>query len=217
MGYLLRFGVFELNLVTEELRKFGTTIKLPPQPFKVLALLASQAGQVVTREQIQFQVWGGETYVDFEHGLNQCIKQIRTALNDNADKPVYLETIPRHGYRFLAPVRTKTVPVPPPQVKEASSDMLANVSEQVRARVQAATQGTPADPRRQTSGSSLPHSVHVGRKQLTEDSATLRAQEGSPNPLPTARSPRVRRVWGLLPLPLLLAVLLYWFLSRAFR
>ncbi len=109
---LLRFGVFELNLDAEELRKDGIPIKLPPQPVKVLALLAGRAGQVVTRDEIQKQVWGEETYVDFEHGLNQCIKQIRTALNDNADKPLYVETLPRRGYRFLAPVVSKTVAAP---------------------------------------------------------------------------------------------------------
>src|SRR5580700_10821495 len=106
---LLSFGVFELNLDAEELRKGGTPTKLPPQPVKILALLASRAGQVVTREEIQEKIWGDETYVDFEHGLNQCIKQIRTALNDNADNPLYVETLPRRGYRFLAPVVTKTV------------------------------------------------------------------------------------------------------------
>ena len=115
---LLRFGVFELNLDAEELRKDGTPIKLPPQPVKILALLASRAGQVVTRDEIQTEIWGEETYVDFEHGLNQCIKQIRTALNDNADKPLYVETLPRRGYRFLAPVVSKTVATPPPRVTE---------------------------------------------------------------------------------------------------
>ncbi len=108
---LLRFGIFELNLATEELRKDGVHFKLAPQPFRILALLASQAGQIVTREEIRQQVWGGETYVDFEHGMNQCIKQIRTVLGDNTDKPVYVETIPRRGYRFLAPVKVKTIEV----------------------------------------------------------------------------------------------------------
>src|SRR5215831_12528351 len=110
MGYLLRFGVFELNLVTEELRKFGTPIKIAPQPFQVLALLASQAGQIVTREQIQHQLWGEETYVDFEQGLNHCIKQIRYALNDNPETPRYIETLPRRGYRFVAPVEVQKLP-----------------------------------------------------------------------------------------------------------
>ena len=110
MGYLLRFGVFELNLVSEEVRKFGTPIKIAPQPFKVLALLASQAGQIVTREQIQLQLWGEETYVDFEQGLNHCIKQIRYALNDNPETPRYIETLPRRGYRFVAPVEVQVLP-----------------------------------------------------------------------------------------------------------
>ena len=118
---LLRFGVFELNLTTEELRKYDIPIKLAPQPLTILALLASRAGQVVTREEIQKQVWGDGTYVDFEHGLNQCVKQIRTALNDNADRPVYIETMPRRGYRFLAPVVSKTILAPPPKVMESKS------------------------------------------------------------------------------------------------
>ncbi len=116
MGYLLRFGVFELDLVTEELRKFGTPIRLSPQPFKVLALLASQAGQVVTREQIQFQIWGDETYVDFEQGMNHCIKQIRNALSDTADTPRYIETLPRRGYRFIMPVEARKLPGETPEV-----------------------------------------------------------------------------------------------------
>ena len=101
---ILRFGVFELNLATEELRKFGTLIKLAPQPFELLALLATQAGQIVTREQIQFQLWGDDTFVDFEQGMNHCVRQIRNALSDNAEMPRYIETVPRRGYRFVAPV-----------------------------------------------------------------------------------------------------------------
>src|SRR5271165_2198297 len=111
MGYVLRFGVFELNLVTEELSKFGTPVKLSPQPFKVLALLASQAGEVVSREQIQLQVWGEGTYVDFEQGLNHCIKQVRNALGDNPDTPRYIETLPRRGYRSIAPLEVQVLPV----------------------------------------------------------------------------------------------------------
>ena len=118
---LLRFGVFELNLDTEELRKSDTVVKLPPQPLKLLALLASHAGQVVTRDEIQKQLWGEETYVDFEHGVNKCIKQIRTVLGDDADHPLYIETLPRHGYRFLAPVVSKIVPGPQPKVVESHS------------------------------------------------------------------------------------------------
>jgi DNA-binding winged helix-turn-helix (wHTH) protein/tetratricopeptide (TPR) repeat protein len=106
---VLRFGVFEINLATEELRKDGTLIKLPPQPFKILALLAGQAGHLVTREQIQQQIWGDETFVDFEQGLNHCIKQIRAVLVDNAETPRYLQTLPRRGYRFIAPVEVRNL------------------------------------------------------------------------------------------------------------
>ena len=121
---LLRFGIFELNLATEELRKSGTPVKLPPLPFKLLALLASHAGQIVTRQEIQEKLWGVETFVDFEQGVNKCIKQIRTALNDNADNPLYIETLPRHGYRFLAPVVSKTVAAPGPRVVQSQSGEL---------------------------------------------------------------------------------------------
>ncbi|MGB8885467.1 MAG: winged helix-turn-helix domain-containing protein [Candidatus Korobacteraceae bacterium] len=125
---LLRFGVFELNLTTEELRKSGTLIKLSPQPFRLLALLASRSGQVVTREDIQRQIWGGETYVDFEQGMNHCVKQIRNALSDSADSPLYVETIPRRGYRFLAPVTSKTIPAPPPRVVESHSGIQSGIA-----------------------------------------------------------------------------------------
>jgi eukaryotic-like serine/threonine-protein kinase len=118
---LLRFGVFELNLDAEELRKSETVVKLSPQAFKLLAFLVSHAGQVVSRDEIQKQLWGEETFVDFEHGVNKCIKQIRNVLGDNADKPLYIETLPRHGYRFVAPVVSKTIPAPKPRVVESES------------------------------------------------------------------------------------------------
>jgi eukaryotic-like serine/threonine-protein kinase len=121
---LLRFGLFELNLDTEELRKGGIPLKLAPQPFRILALLAGHAGQIITREEIRQQIWGNETYVDFDHGLNQCIKQIRNVLADNPDHPLYVETLPRRGYRFLAPVTTKTVEAPRPNVVESHSNPL---------------------------------------------------------------------------------------------
>ncbi len=118
---LLRFGVFELNLDAEELCKSGIPIKLRPQPWKLLALLASHAGQVVSRDEIQQQLWGGETVVDFEHAVNKCINHIRAVLGDNADHPVYVETLPRHGYRFVAPVVSKTIPAPQSKVIESDS------------------------------------------------------------------------------------------------
>lgn len=123
---LLRFGVFELNLDTEEVRKEGVTLKLAPHPFKVLAILAGRSGEIVPREDIRQSLWGEETYVDFEHGLNQCIKQIRTVLNDNSSRPLYIETLPRKGYRFLAPVTSKTIEVMP-KVTASSSGVQPKV------------------------------------------------------------------------------------------
>ena len=103
---LLRFGVFELDPKAGELRKAGALVKLAPQPFKVLVILASHSGQLVTREDLRQQIWGNDTFVDFEQGLNYCIKQIRLALGDDAGTPRFLETLPRRGYRFLLPVKT---------------------------------------------------------------------------------------------------------------
>ncbi len=195
---LLRFGVFELNLDLEEIRKNGIPLKLPPQPFKLLSLLAIRSGQVVTRDEIQQQLWGDDTFIDFEQGVNKCVKQIRTALNDNADNPLYLETIPRRGYRFLAPVRTKTVPAPPPQVREASSALLGDVASQVRARIESASAGAA-----------------LGPLQDTNRTTAVTAQ-GLP---PAVRLPaRNRRAWlfrGVIPSAVVLAALLCWFLWRA--
>ena len=101
---VLRFGVFELDCRAQELRKSGVLMRLPPQPFRILVLLASRPGQVVTREDIRQEIWGYETFVDFERGLNQCVSQIRTVLGDDAETPRYIETLPRRGYRFIYPV-----------------------------------------------------------------------------------------------------------------
>jgi TolB-like protein/Tfp pilus assembly protein PilF len=108
----LRFGAFELDLKSGEVRRGGALVKLQPQPFKVLALLATQAGQLVLREAIQRQVWDDDTFVDFDQGLNYCIRQIRAALGDDAETPGFIETVPRRGYRFLASVEELS---PPPR------------------------------------------------------------------------------------------------------
>ncbi|GAB4565850.1 MAG: hypothetical protein Tsb0020_17050 [Haliangiales bacterium] len=100
----LRFGAFELDLAGETLRKSGVRIKVQAQPLKVLTLLALRAGSLVTREEIQAQVWPPGTHVDFDQGINACIKAIRGALGDRAIAPRFVETVPRRGYRFVAPV-----------------------------------------------------------------------------------------------------------------
>jgi TolB-like protein len=101
---LLCFDGFQLDVTSGELCVGGTRIVLQPQPFKVLALLAACSGQAITREQIRRQLWSAETFVDFEGGLNFCIRQIRKALGEDARKPRYIETLHRRGYRFMAPV-----------------------------------------------------------------------------------------------------------------
>ena len=100
----VRFGSFDVDLRAGELRKGGVKIKLQGQPLEVLALLLEQPGQVVTREELQQKLWAGDTFVDFEHGLNKAISRVREALSDQADNPRFIETLPRRGYRFIAPV-----------------------------------------------------------------------------------------------------------------
>ena len=97
----IRFGDFELNEQTFELRRNGAPVRIQQQPARVLAFLMNHRGTLVTREQIRLAIWGEDTFVDFEQGLNFCIRQIRLALNDQAEKPSYVETLPRLGYRFV--------------------------------------------------------------------------------------------------------------------
>jgi len=110
---VLRFGVFELNILTSELRKAGMTIKLRPQSARVLTILAVRGGELVSREELRKEIWGPETFVDFEHSLNLCISEIRAALDDAAETPRYIETLPRRGYRFIAPLQLPNIAVSP--------------------------------------------------------------------------------------------------------
>jgi TolB-like protein/DNA-binding winged helix-turn-helix (wHTH) protein/Tfp pilus assembly protein PilF len=101
---IYRFGSFELRPRTRELYKAGTKLRLRPQPFQVLQLLAERAGDVVSREELRESLWSKETFVDFEHGLNTSIKELRGVLSDSANKPRYIETLPKLGYRMIVPV-----------------------------------------------------------------------------------------------------------------
>src|ERR1039458_758617 len=108
LGDKYRFGPFEVHTGSRELSKSGTKIKLRGQPYVILEVLLGRAGEVVTREEIRERLWSGDTFVDFEHGLNTSIKKLRQALCDSAEKPRYIETVPRWGYRFIAPVEVVT-------------------------------------------------------------------------------------------------------------
>src|SRR5581483_3852727 len=100
----LRFGVFELDPRAGELRKRGVKLRLRGQPLLVLATLLQHAGDVVTREQLRAQIWHDDTFVDFDHSLHNAIAKLRETLGDSAERPRYIETLPRHGYRFNVPV-----------------------------------------------------------------------------------------------------------------
>src|SRR5215471_7567298 len=114
LGEPVRFGPFEADLRAGLLRKHGIRIKLQEQPFQILTLLLEHSGEVVTREEIQKKLWGDGTYVDYERGLNKAVNRLREVLSDSAETPQYIETLPKRGYRFLAPVEKVPVAVTPP-------------------------------------------------------------------------------------------------------
>ncbi len=107
----LCFGEFELDVAAGELRRNRRSVKLQPQPFKLLVLLARRAGTLVTRDEIRGELWPAGTFVDFDQAVNFAVRQIRDVLRDSADRPLYIETVPKRGYRFIAPVDTREGPV----------------------------------------------------------------------------------------------------------
>lgn len=105
-----KFGTFEFDTDSGELRKNGRAIALEPQPARALALLLSRAGEIVSRDELREAVWGSETHVDFERGIAYCISQIRAALGDSGENPRFVLTVPKHGFRFIAPVTSDAAP-----------------------------------------------------------------------------------------------------------
>ena len=103
---VLRFGVFEAEPRSGELRKHGVRVRLRDQSFQVLVLLLERPGQIVTREELQRRLWPADTFVDFDRGLNKAVNRLRDALGDSADSPRFIETLPKRGYRFIAPIDT---------------------------------------------------------------------------------------------------------------
>src|SRR6266481_1634928 len=104
----IRFGLYEVDFASQELRKSGIKLKIQDQPFQILALLLERPGQIVTREEIQKRLWTGDTFVDFDLGLNSAVKKLRQALGDESDNPRFIETLYRRGYRFLVPVQDES-------------------------------------------------------------------------------------------------------------
>jgi DNA-binding winged helix-turn-helix (wHTH) protein len=101
---IIRFGLFEVDLDTRELRKSGLRIKLQGQPFQILIMLLARPGAIVTREELQKKLWPSDTFVDFDLSLNSAVKKLRQALNDDSENPRFVETLYRRGYRFIGPV-----------------------------------------------------------------------------------------------------------------
>jgi TolB-like protein/DNA-binding winged helix-turn-helix (wHTH) protein/Flp pilus assembly protein TadD len=136
-----RFGSFEINLQSGELRKNGMRLRLSRQPFQVLAMLVEHSGDVVTREELRSKLWPSDTFVDFDHGLNNAVARIREVLDDSSDTPRYVETIPRRGYRFIGPLSDA-----PPLAKPGVPSKV--IAEHKSAHVGASRAATPADEKR---------------------------------------------------------------------
>jgi DNA-binding winged helix-turn-helix (wHTH) protein len=114
---MVRFGVFEFDQRSGEVRKAGVRLALPDQSSRILAVLLEQPGELVSRKELRAQLWPADTFVDFEQGLNTAVRRLRETLGDSADAPRYIETLPRRGYRFIAPVDGQS----PRPVREARS------------------------------------------------------------------------------------------------
>jgi DNA-binding winged helix-turn-helix (wHTH) protein len=113
MPPLIRFGTFQLDAQAGQLLKNGRVVRLKPQPLRLLQLLISRPGELVTRDEIRDLLWGTDTFVDFEQGMNTAVRQIREALGDDAETPIFVETVPKRGYRFIAPVDAGAPPSTP--------------------------------------------------------------------------------------------------------
>ncbi len=133
----LRFGSFELDLQSGELRKAGVLVGLQEQSLKVLVELLARPGDLVTREQLRQRLWPSGTFVDFEHGLNAVINRLRETLGDSADSPRFIQTVPRRGYRFIASVegRAETVAGEPVAPTSVTRDLSVSQSDQPRKRI----------------------------------------------------------------------------------
>jgi TolB-like protein/DNA-binding winged helix-turn-helix (wHTH) protein/Tfp pilus assembly protein PilF len=108
---VIRFGVYEFEPHAKELRRGGLRVRLEGQPVAILKMLLDRPGELVTREELQKDLWPADTFVDFEHSLNAAVKRLRATLNDSAEHPLYIETLPRRGYRFIAPINGTDAPV----------------------------------------------------------------------------------------------------------
>lgn len=122
---IIRFGVFEVDLNAAELRKGGLRVKLPEQPFQILTVLLEKPGELVTREELRNRLWQSDTFVDFDHGVNNAVMRLREVLGDSSDSPRFIETVPRRGYRFIAHVDESPWSAPSSTPQQSESQKLA--------------------------------------------------------------------------------------------
>ena len=119
---MLRFGVFDVDFTTAQLRKSGVRVRIQEQPLRILRALLERRGELVTRQELRDRLWPSDTFVDFERSLNAAVGKLRQSLNDSADRPLYVETVARKGYRFIAPVtESNPEPLTAPKVEKPSS------------------------------------------------------------------------------------------------
>ncbi|RPI27101.1 MAG: hypothetical protein EHM61_09600 [Acidobacteria bacterium] len=179
----VRFGAFEVDLAAGEVRKNGLRVRLQDKSFQILALMLDQPGELITREQLRERLWPSGVFVDFEHGLNIAVNRLRQALGDAADNPRFIETVPRRGYRFIAPVRSELRERPEPAIVTDRSNETATATERLP--------GTSTSP----SGSAIPEDTgwyHRFRR------------------LPSAGRLTIWACLGLIMLAVTVATVVYW-------
>ena len=118
---VIRFGPFDADLQTQELRKHGVRLRLPRQSFQILKMLLERPGSLITREELRQVLWPSDTFVDFDHSLNAAVNRLREALGDSADEPRLVETLPRRGYRFIGEIALPTTAPEPPGATQVST------------------------------------------------------------------------------------------------
>ena len=121
----MHFGDFEFNSLSGQLFREGRSVKIQPQPLRVLGVLLEKPGEIVSREHLRTCIWGDSTFVEFDQGLNYCIRQIRVALRDGSAKPLYIETLPKQGYRFIALVSVTGGSPEPSGTNHSSAELAA--------------------------------------------------------------------------------------------
>jgi TolB-like protein/DNA-binding winged helix-turn-helix (wHTH) protein/tetratricopeptide (TPR) repeat protein len=187
-GHLFRFAAFEVDTRAGELKKHGLRIRLQEQPFQVLAMLLAHPGDVVTREEIRQRLWSQDTFVDFDHSLNTAINKLREALSDSAENPRYIETLPRRGYRFIAPVEhVQPAAAAPEKIEKTAEPAPAPPSPPRRWRVVPITDGPASE--------AAEKPPETDQKPVAEEKPEKEVKREEGKPLPAPRSSTRGRLW----------------------